>query len=312
VEVTGRLSKQAAELLGLTTNCAVVAGAGDCPAGAIGNGIVRNGIASTLIGTSSVFLVHSDTFSLDREGRLHTFCHAVPGKWFIMGVNLSGGGCLQWFRNQLCSAEMAQANDPEELYEKLSAEAESIQAVCVGLMFLPYLSGERHPHDDADARGCFIGLSLAHTRGHMVRAIMEGVAYNMRESKTLIEAMNIPVKQVRPSGGGSRSKLWRKIQQNVFNTNIERVRCDQGPAFGAALLAAVSEGTYKSVEEACEATITCDQENLFMPQVSSIYERAFPIYQHLYRSLKHDFKRMSAVGTEDSDITWPFVKAIRE
>ncbi|HEY9776986.1 MAG TPA: xylulokinase [Planktothrix sp.] len=301
-ESTGKLSKEVAELLGLTTDCIVAGGAGDCPAGAVGNGIVKSGVASTLIGTSSVFLVHSDTYNLDQEGRLHTFCHAVSGKWFIMGVNLSGGGCMQWFRNQLCQAEVSQLEHAEQMYEKLSAEAAEIDVGCEGLMFLPYLSGERHPHNDADARGCFIGLTLAHTRAHMVRAIMEGVGYNMRESMALVEAMNIPIKQVLPSGGGSRSELWRKIQQNMFNKPFARVRCDQGPAFGAALLAAVAAGSYKSVEEACEATIAIDAEDLSCKSTSSYYAKGFPIFQHLYRSLKHDFKRLSALATESREL----------
>ena len=201
----GKLTAQVAELLGLSTDCIVVGGAGDCPAGAIGNGIVNTGALSTIIGTSSVMLMHSDTFATEPDGRLHTICHSIPGKWLMMGVNLSGGGSLQWFRNQLCQTDYAASDG--NFYEMLSAEAAEIQAGSEGLISLPYLSGERSPHNDPQARACFIGLTLAHSRAHMVRAIMEGVAYNMRETLAIIKALDVPVHQIRVSGGGSQSAL---------------------------------------------------------------------------------------------------------
>jgi len=194
-EVTGRLTREVADQLGLSTACVVVGGAGDCAAGAVGNGVVSPGVLSTSIGTSGVMFVHSDRVKIDPLGRIHTFCHAVHGKWHMMGVNLSAGGSLQWFRNQLCQNEVAQARrtrrDP---YELLTSEAETVDAGSDGLFFLPYLSGERTPHADPDARGCFVGLTLAHTRGHMVRAIMEGVTYSMRDSLDIIRGLDVPVK----------------------------------------------------------------------------------------------------------------------
>ncbi len=176
-EVTGKLTREAAEELGLSTDCLVVGGAGDCAAGAVGNGVVAKGIVSTSIGTSGVMFAHSDTVEIDPEGRIHTFCHAVHGKWHVMGVTLAAGGSLQWFQNELCHMNGDVGDAPTaDSYEILNREAASAPTGSDGLFFLPYLSGERTPHADPHARGCFIGLSLAHRRGHMLRSIMEGVA----------------------------------------------------------------------------------------------------------------------------------------
>lgn len=295
VEVTGTLTKEAAELLGLTTDCIVVAGAGDCPASALGNGIVNEGLLSTSIGTSSVMMVHSETSAVDPDGRIHTVCHAVPGKWFMMGVNLSGGGCLQWFRNQLCKTDhQAYAG---EFYEALTDEASKIPAGSEGLMFLPYLSGERTPHFDADARGSFIGLTLAHTRGHMVRAIMEGVAFNMADSLHIIEGLAVPVKEIRASGGGSTSHLWRQIQADAFGCQVNTINADQGAAFGVALLAAVASGEYSTIEEACTCneTIKVVESTSPNPRDAAYYKLAAPVFRGLYNSLREDFHRLATL-----------------
>ncbi|MGE0610079.1 MAG: xylulokinase, partial [Pirellulales bacterium] len=223
-EVTGQLTSEAAKLLGLSTDCVVVGGAGDCAAGAVGNGIVSQGVLSTSIGTSGVMFVHSDKVEVDPLGRLHTFCHAVRGKWHMMGVNLSAGGCMHWFRDQLCQAEVAQEKKTKvDTYHLLDAEAAQVPSGSEGLFFLPYLSGERTPHADPDARGCFIGLTLAHTRGHLTRAIMEGVTYSMRDSLEIIRGLGVPVRQIRASGGGSKSPLWRQIQADVFGEKVVTV-----------------------------------------------------------------------------------------
>lgn len=293
-EVTGNLTAGAAQQLGLTTECVVVAGAGDCPAGAIGNGIVSTGTLSTSIGTSSVMMVHSDACKIDPDGRIHTICHAVPGKWFLMGVNLSGGGCLQWFRNQLCQTDHANLTDGS-FYEILGQEAALIPAGSEGLMFLPYLSGERTPHFDANARGCFIGLTLAHGRGHMVRAIMEGVAYNMTDSLNIIRGLGVPVNEIRASGGGSQSQLWRQVQADAFGQSVMTINADQGPAFGAALLAAVGAGAYSSVEEACAATIRVVHETAPQAGNAQYYSKAFPAFQRLYKSLKREFELIASL-----------------
>ena len=296
-EVTGQLTRDAAAELGLSTECLVVGGAGDCAAGAVGNGIVNQGALSTSIGTSGVMFVHSDELKFDPEGRIHTFCHAVRGKWHMMGVTLSAGGSLQWFRNQLCQAEMAQAAKAKrEPYEILGAEAEAAPAGSAGLFFLPYLSGERTPHADPNARGCFIGLTLAHTRGHLVRSIMEGVTYSLRDCLQIIRELEIPVKQIRASGGGSRSPLWRQIQADVFGQKVVSLNAEEGPGYGVALLAAVGAGAFKDVREACQATIKVVKETSPNRAAQKQYDRAFPEYQQLYRSLKQDFPRIAQLG----------------
>ena len=295
-QVTGKLTKEAAKELGLSTECVVVGGAGDCAAGAVGNGIVSRGTLSTSIGTGAVMFVHSDTMQVDPAGRLHTFCHAVHGKWHMMGVNLSGGGCLQWFRNRLCQVEIAAAKKSKiDPYTILMEEASKIPSGSEGLIFLPYLSGERTPHADPDARACFIGLTLAHTRGHMVRSVLEGVSYAMRESLPIIEQLGVPVRQIRASGGGSKSPLWRQIQADVFGQKVATINAEEGPAYGVALLAAVGAGAFKNVEEACSATIQVVKETPPNKSAKKYHDAAFPIYQGLYRSLKDDFKRISAV-----------------
>lgn len=295
-EDTGKLTPEAAKTLGLTTDCLVVGGAGDCAAGAVGNGIVSRGTLSTSIGTSGIMFVHSDTVQVDPAGRLHTFCHAVHGKWHMMGVSLSGGGCLQWFRNQLCQAEIAAAKKSKvDPYDILAEEAKRTPAGSEGLFFLPYLSGERTPHADPDARACFVGLTLKHTRGHVVRAIMEGVAYAMRDSLAIIEELGVPVKQIRASGGGSKSPMWREIQASMFGQKVVSINAEQGPAYGVALLAAVGAGAFKNVEEACAATIRVTKETPLDRQAKRYYDRGFPLYQGLYRSLKDDFKRIAAL-----------------
>ena len=295
-EVTGKLTPAAAKELGLSTDCVVVGGAGDCAAGAVGNGIVSRGTLSTSIGTSGIMFVHSDTVEVDPAGRLHTFCHAVSGKWHMMGVSLSGGGCLQWFRNRLCQAEIAAGKRSKiDPYEILTQEAGKIPPGSEGLIFLPYLSGERTPHADPDARACFIGLTLAHTRGHMVRSILEGVSYAMRDSLAIIQSLGVPVRQIRASGGGSKSALWRQIQADVFGQKVATINAEEGPAYGVALLAAVGAGAFKNVEEACRATIRVVKETAPNKQAKKYHDRAFGIYQGLYQSLKGDFKRIAAV-----------------
>lgn len=295
-EVTGQLTPQVAEMLGLTSNCVVVAGAGDCAAGAVGTGIVSTGSVSTSIGTSGVVFVHSDNVKIDPAGRLHTFCHAVAGKWHMMGVHLASGGSLQWFRNQLCQAEheAAEANN-SDLYEQLNRDAKAIPPGSDGLYFLPYLSGERTPHADPDARGCFIGLTLAHSRGHMVRAIMEGVVYSLKDSLEIVKELGIPVEQIRTSGGGAQSALWRQIQADVFGHNVVTLTSEQGAAYGVALLAAVGGGAFKNIQEACDATVRVAKETRVEREASESYRQRFPIYQDLYRSLKSNFKRIAEV-----------------
>jgi xylulokinase len=295
-DVTGKLTPAAAQAMGLTTDCVVVGGAGDCAAGAVGNGIVNKGVLSTSIGTSGVMFVHSDEVKIDPAGRVHTFCHAVRGKWHMMGVNLSAGGSLQWFRNELCKADVALAKRAKvEVYDLLTKEAAAAPLGSQGLFFLPYLSGERTPHADPHARGCFVGLTLAHTRGHLLRAIMEGVTYSMRESLAIFDGLGVPVRQIRASGGGSRSPFWRQIQADIFGRKVVTINSEEGPAYGVALLAAVGAGAFKNIREACAATIRVVDETAANPAAKKHYDRAFPEYQQLYRSLKDDFARIAAL-----------------
>jgi xylulokinase len=259
----------------------------------VGTGVVKSGILSTSIGTSGVVFAHSDEVQIDPHGRLHTFCHAVHGKWHMMGVSLSAGGSLQWFAEQLCSELGRGKADP---FVTLNREAAEVAAGSEGLFFLPYLAGERTPHADPNARGCFVGLTLKHSRGHLTRSIMEGVTFALRDSLTIIQELGVPVRQIRTSGGGAKSTLWRQMQADVFGKKVVTINAEQGPAFGIALLAAVGAGAFKNVEEACAATIKVTSETAPERKTVRCYDQAFPVYQGLYRSLKGDFKKISQLG----------------
>jgi xylulokinase len=212
-----------------------------------------------------------------------------------MGVNLSSGGSLQWFRNTFFTELMAQAKKKkQDVYDLMTAEAEKTPAGSEGLFFLPYLSGERTPHADPFARGCFIGLTLAHQRGHLVRSVLEGVTYSMRDSLEIFVVLVIPVKQIRASGGGSKSPFWRQIQADVFGQQVVTVNSAEGPAFGVALLAAVGTGAFKDIQEACQATIKVVKTTKPNAKAQKVYDAAMLIYQRLYCSLKDEFH---AIGT---------------
>jgi xylulokinase len=296
-QVTGTLSRETAKLLGLTTDCMVVGGAGDCAAGAVGNGIVKAGVLSTSIGTSGVVFVHSETPQVDPEGRLHTFCHAVRGKWHMMGVTLAAGGSLQWFRNAVCQTLANEAKRRKiDAYDVLTEEAAVTPPGAEGLQFLPYLAGERTPHADPNARGAFVGLTLKHSRGHLVRAIMEGVTYSLRDCLAIIEEQGVAVKQVRASGGGAKSPFWRQMQADVFGKTVVTMAADEGPGYGVALLAAVGAGEFKDVAEACEATVKTTGQTKPSAAARKVYDKSFPVYQQLYRSLREDFKKVAELS----------------
>lgn len=293
-EVTGTLLPEVAKELGLSPSCKVVGGAGDCAAGAVGNGIVKQGVLTTSLGTSGVVFVHSDQPQYDQQGRLHTFCHAVRGKWHMMGVTLSAAGSLQWFVDHLCK-ELAQKKGADP-YKIINEEAAKIEAGSQGLFFLPYLAGERTPHADANARGCFVGLTNAHDRGHMARSVMEGVAYSLRESLSIIRELGVPIKEIRLSGGGAKSQLWKQILSDTFGQATCTINAEQGPAFGVALLAAVGDGAFKNIEEACKATIHVVDKVPARKAIAKKYDAAFPVYQNLYRHLKSDFLDIDKLG----------------
>lgn len=298
-DITGTLSESAAKLLGLKKGVPVVGGAGDQAAGAVGNGIVKRGIISATMGTSGVVFAHCDDVQIDPTGRVHTFCHAVRGKWHVMGVVLSAGGSLQWYRDQLAETEVAAAKkiktDPYDIITEQAAEA---PPGCEGLFFLPYLTGERTPHADPNARGCFIGLSLRHGRSAIIRSIMEGATYAMRDCLEVINEMHIPIREIRLSGGGSHSEFWRQMQADVYGRRVSMINVSEGPAFGAALLAASGTGRYKSVVEACAATVKVTSSTDPQAEAKRIYTKSYPLHAKLYRSLKNDFSDIAKIVSE--------------
>ena len=295
-EVTGTLHAEAAKLLGLAEGTPVVGGAGDQAAGAVGNGIVTTGIVSATLGTSGVVFAHSDQPTRDPQGRVHTMCHAVPGKWCIFGCMLSAGGSFQWLRNQLGQAEMAMAKkkgvDP---YELLIADAEKAPPGCEGLFFLPYLTGERCPHPDPNARGGWIGVTARTTRDMLIRSVVEGVTYGMRDALEIMRGMGVGITQVRASGGGARSAFWRQLQADVYKSPLVLTNASEGPAYGVALLAGVGTGVWSSVEDACKRAIKQTQKIAPKAKMSSLYDRHYAVYDELYGDLKGRFKEMASL-----------------
>jgi len=291
-EVTGLLSAEAAQATGLPAGMPVIAGGGDQAAGGVGCGVVAPGVISSTMGTSGVTFAFSDSVKLDPAGSVQSFCHSVPGAWHVMGVVKSAGGSLRWFRDALCQAEIAVAAETgADPYEYIIGAAQRVPIGSEGLTFLPYLTGERCPHKDPYARGAFIGLSLRHTRAHMARAVLEGVSFAMRDSLDVIRAMGVRIEQVRASGGGAKSAFWRQMQADVNRAPLVTLNVDEGPSYGAALLAMVGTGECGSVEEACGATIrvveTCEPD----PARSDGYEQWLGEYREAYQALAPGFRR---------------------
>ncbi len=295
-EVTGKVNNEASSLTGLKEGTIVVGGAGDQAAGAIGNGIVKSGVVSSTIGTSGVVFAFSENVSIDPKGRVHTFCHAVPNTWHIMGVTQGAGLSLKWFRDNFCIEEKRTAElmdvDPYMLMDK---EAERVAAGCSGLIYLPYLMGERTPHLDPNAKGVFFGLSAKHEKPDMVRAVMEGVVYSLKDCLEIIKEMGVNVSEVRASGGGGKSPLWRQMQADVFGTEITTINSSEGPALGVAILAGVGAGIYSSVMEACDKVISVKTKQQADMAVNSKYNKYYDIYKRLYTSLKKDFADVSSI-----------------
>jgi xylulokinase len=293
-EITGYLTAEAARALGLKPATRVVGGAGDQAAGAVGNGIVRSGIVSATLGTSGVVFAHSEQPTLDPLGRMHTMCSAVQGKWCIFGCMLSAGGSLQWFRNQLGHDEVhAAARRKVDPYELLIAEAAKSPPGAEGLFFLPYLTGERCPHPDPCARGGWIGISTRTRRRDMIRALLEGITYGMNDALQIMRDMNIPISEVRASGGGARSEFWRHLQADIYNQTIVITRAVEGPAYGAALLAGVGTGAWESVQEACAACIRPAARIRPNKKLAAAYQQRFAIFDHMYGDLKARFREMA-------------------
>lgn len=295
-EVSGKVNKYAASLTGLKEGTPVVGGAGDQAAGAVGNGIVRPGVVSSTIGTSGVVFAFSEKVTIDPKGRVHTFCHAVPNTWHIMGVTQGAGLSLKWFRDNFCIEEKRTAElmkiDPYIIMDK---EAEKVAPGCNGLIYLPYLMGERTPHLDPNAKGVFFGLTAKHEKQDILRSIMEGVVYSLRDCLEIIEEMGVNVSEVRASGGGGKSELWRKMQADIFGTDITTVKSSEGPALGVALLAGVGTGVYNNINEACEAVIKENTRQASDPELYVKYTKFYDIYKRLYNSLKKEFADLSAM-----------------
>jgi xylulokinase len=275
--ITGHVSETASAATGLAPGTPVVGGAGDQAASAVGNGIVESGVVSCTIGTSGVVFAHTRQPAYDPEGRVHTFCHAVPGAWHVMGVTQGAGLSLQWFRNQFA---------PGDDYDSLTAEAATSSCCAQGLFWLPYLMGERTPHLDANARGGWIGITAKHTRPDLIRAVLEGVSFSLKDCLDIVEQMGVPVDSVRVSGGGARSPFWRQMLADIFAKPAVTLATQEGSAYGAALLAMVGTRAFLTVGEACRETVHETERLEPRSHESQLYARGHQVYQALYPTLK--------------------------
>ena len=293
--VSAHVSARAAAETGLLEGTPVVGGGGDQAAQAVGTGIIAEGTVSATLGTSGVVFAASATYRIEPQGRLHAFCHAVPGMWHLMGVMLSAGGSFRWYRDTLGAPECAQAQaSGRDPYDVLTEAAAGVAPGCEGLLFLPYLSGERTPYPDPNARGVFFGLTLRHTKAHVTRAVLEGVGYGLRDSLELMRGLGLSVAQVHASGGGARSELWRQILADVFDTQIITVNVTEGAAYGAALLASVGAGVYPDVTAACDAAIRVTGRTEPGP-AAAVYADYYPRYRALYPALAPQFEAIARV-----------------
>lgn len=295
-EVTGYVTAEAAEETGLISGVPVVGGAGDNAAAAVGTGVVEDKKAFTTIGTSGVVFAHTDEMHIDPKGRVHTFCCAVPGKWHVMGVTQAAGLSLKWLRDNFFAEEMSLAEtegvDPYFIMDKMAEE------VPIGgnkLLYLPYLMGERTPHLDPDARGAFFGLSAIHGKKEMVRAVMEGVSYSLRDCLEVLREMDISVSDMAACGGGGTSPLWRKMLAGIYSCDVKTIASKEGPALGAAILAGVGAGIYPSVEEGCRRVIKENPPESPTAENSKRYEEFYNVYRSLYKSLKEDYAALAAL-----------------
>ena len=276
-EVCAHVSPEASAATGLVAGTPVVAGAGDQGAGAVGMGILQPGSVSATIGTSGVVFAATAAPTKDPHGRLHTFCHAVPGRWHVMGVTQAAGLSLRWLRDVVA---------PGASYDVLTAEAVKVPAGSEGLVWAPYLLGERTPHLDSQATAAFYGITASHTRGHLARAVLEGVAYSLKDTFTLFAELGIPVQGVRLGGGGARGQLWRSIQASIYGYNSDVLVAEEGAAFGAALLAGVGAGAWADTDAACATAIRVAEQITPDPLTAANYSDAYKVYRRLYPALR--------------------------
>lgn len=276
--VTGAVTAEAARQTGLKAGTPVVGGGGDQAAQAVGVGAVEPGIIALTLGTSGVVFATTQGAFIEPEGRLHAFCHSVPGRWHLMGVMLSAAGSLRWFRDTFA---------PGAAYDNLLAPAAGVQMGCEGLLFLPYLTGERTPYPDPLARGSFSGITIRHSMAHFSRAVLEGVAFGLRDSFELIKSAGLSqVRQVRISGGGARSPLWRQILADVFQSELVTIDTVEGAAYGAALLAGVGAGFWPDVDAACQTGVRITGSTQPTPAGMAAYDHYYSLYRQLYPALK--------------------------
>jgi len=295
-EITGKVSRIASSQTGLSVGTPVVGGAGDQAAGGVGNGIVRAGRVSATIGTSGVVFAHTDTVKIHPEGRVHTFCHAVPGAYHVMGVTQAAGLSFQWMRNNFFTTEQEEAQKSgQEINKVLDEICKKIPAGAEKLLYLPYLMGERTPHLDPYARGVFFGLSATHTKAHLLRAVMEGVVFSMMDCMRLMEEMGIAMEDIYASGGGAKSEIWRQMMADVFHKNMCLNNSAEGGALGVAILAGVGVGAYQSVSEACDEVIKTTKVQPPIEQNVPLYAEYYELYRALYGTLKDSFKVLSKI-----------------
>lgn len=288
-EVTGGLRAEVAAALGLPAGLPVVAGGGDNAAAAVGTGVVRAGVVSSSIGTSGVLFAHSDGPALDPGGRLHGFCHAVPGAYHLMAVTLSAGGALQWLRDTL------RAVVPSLGYAELAALAEAAPPGAEGLLFAPYLTGERTPHLDPLARGAWVGLTSRHGLGHMARAVLEGVVFALRDGLEIMRGLGVPAAEIRATGGGGKHPLWRSLQADIYGVAVQTLAAEEGPAYGAALLAGVGAGAYADVAEAVARGVRVTGATEPDAERARRYDEVYAAYTALYPALKDSMHTLAAL-----------------
>lgn len=295
-EVTGTITEDAAKLTGLKAGTIVVGGAGDNAAAAVGTGVVSDGTAFTTIGTSGVVFAHTSQMSIDKAGRVHTFCCAVPGAWHVMGVTQAAGLSLKWFRDNFCESEMNTAKGMGvDTYYLTDKEAAQSSIGANKLIYLPYLMGERTPHLNPDCRGMFFGLSAIHTKRDMIRAVMEGVSYSLRDCWEILKEMGVDIDDMTACGGGGSSPLWRSMLADIYNCPIKTCTSKEGPALGVAILAGVGAGIYPSVEEACAKMIRYNPAQNPEPENVPEYQKYYEIYTKLYNDVKDTYTKLAEI-----------------
>jgi len=297
VVISAKVSKEASNLTGLIEGTPIAGGGSDNAAGAVGSGIIRSGLISDSIGTSGVVFAHMDKPLYDPQGRVHSFCHAVPGKWHLTGVTLSAAGSLRWYFDEFGPSREIIKNFPDiKGYDLLDKQAEQVPAGSDGLIFLPYLSGERTPYTDPDARGVFFGISYLHGPDHFVRSIMEGVAFSQLDCLTLMRDLNINSYKIILFGGGAKSSTWRQIIADILNSKVVTLNIEEGSAFGAAIIAGAGYGIYPNIKEGVDKIINEDKENNPMAENVEKYKKLYTIYKLLYKDLKDNFKKLSSLS----------------